>query len=109
MPELRTAGAPRHGTRSARGRSRRQAGQGQKNSATSSKPPSSDIVKPPPKRANGKRGKLTITHARNWQVYRRPDRLRHLYQGRYKSFPIEGEKGNRMTKDRWERLSPDYS
>ena len=76
----------------------------QKNSATSSKPPSSDIVKPPPKRGNGKRGKLASTHARNWQVYRRPDRLRHLYQGRYKSFPIEGEKGNRMTKDRWERL-----
>lgn len=29
----------------------------QKNSSTSSKPPSSDIVKPPPKRAKGKRGK----------------------------------------------------
>ncbi len=29
----------------------------QKNSATSSKPPSSDIVKPPPKRAKGKHGK----------------------------------------------------
>lgn len=29
----------------------------QKNSSTSSKPPSSDIVKPPPKRAKRKRGK----------------------------------------------------
>ena len=62
------------------------------------------VVKPPPKRANGKRGKLASTHARDWQVYRRPVGYGHLYQGRYKSFPIEGEKGHCMTKDRWERL-----
>ena len=35
--------------------------------------------------------KLTITHARNWQVYRRRIGYGHLYQGRYKSFPIEGD------------------
>jgi putative transposase len=35
--------------------------------------------------------KLTITHARNWQVYRRRVGYGHLYQGRYKSFPIEGD------------------
>lgn len=33
--------------------------------------------------------KLSITHARNWQVYRRRVGYGHLYQGRYKSFPIE--------------------
>jgi REP-associated tyrosine transposase len=33
--------------------------------------------------------KLTITHARNWQVNRRRVGYGHLYQGRYKSFPIE--------------------
>src|SRR5579871_2747047 len=35
--------------------------------------------------------KVTITHARNWQVYRRRVGYGHLYQGRYKSFPIEGD------------------
>ena len=35
--------------------------------------------------------KLTITHARNWQVNRRRVGYGHLYQGRYKSFPIEGD------------------
>ena len=35
--------------------------------------------------------KLTITHARNWQVYRRRVGYGHLYQSRYKSFPIEGD------------------
>jgi putative transposase len=33
--------------------------------------------------------KLTITHARNWQEHRRRVGYGHLYQGRYKSFPIE--------------------
>jgi hypothetical protein len=32
--------------------------------------------------------KLTITHARNWQIHRRRVGYGHLYQGRYKSFPI---------------------
>ena len=32
--------------------------------------------------------KLTITHAHNWQIYRRRVGYGHLYQGRYKSFPI---------------------
>jgi putative transposase len=35
--------------------------------------------------------KLTITHARNWQVNRRRVGYGHLYQGRYKSFPIESD------------------
>jgi putative transposase len=35
--------------------------------------------------------KLTITHARNWQIHRRRVGYGHLYQGRYKSFPIEGD------------------
>jgi putative transposase len=35
--------------------------------------------------------KLTITHARNWQEHRRRVGYGHLYQGRYKSFPIEGD------------------
>lgn len=35
--------------------------------------------------------KLTITHARNWQVHRRRVGYGHLYQGRYKSFPIEND------------------
>jgi putative transposase len=33
--------------------------------------------------------KLTITHARNWQEHRRRVGFGHLYQGRYKSFPVE--------------------
>jgi len=33
--------------------------------------------------------KLTITHVRNWQEHRRRVGYGHLYQGRYKSFPIE--------------------
>jgi len=33
--------------------------------------------------------KLTITHVRNWQVHRRKVGEGHVYQGRYKSFPIE--------------------
>jgi putative transposase len=35
--------------------------------------------------------KLTITHARNWQENRRRVGFGHLYQGRYKSFPIQGD------------------
>ena len=35
--------------------------------------------------------KLTITHARNWQLNRRRVGYGHLYQGRYKSFPIESD------------------
>jgi putative transposase len=35
--------------------------------------------------------KLTITHARNWQESRRRVGSGHLYQGRYKSFPVEGD------------------
>jgi putative transposase len=33
--------------------------------------------------------KLTITHVRNWQENRRRVGYGHLYQGRFKSFPIE--------------------
>ena len=33
--------------------------------------------------------KLTITHVRNWQEHRRRVGMGHVYQGRYKSFPIE--------------------
>ena len=33
--------------------------------------------------------KLTITHVRNWQENRRRVGYGHLYQGRYKSFPVE--------------------
>jgi putative transposase len=33
--------------------------------------------------------KLTITHVRNWQEHRRRVGSGHVYQGRYKSFPIE--------------------
>ena len=33
--------------------------------------------------------KLTVTHVRNWQEYRRRVGMGHVYQGRYKSFPIE--------------------
>ncbi len=33
--------------------------------------------------------KLTITHVRNWQENRRRVGSGHVYQGRYKSFPIE--------------------
>lgn len=47
-----------------------------------------------PKR-DGKLGafmqKLTITHARKWQINRARVGYGHLYQGRYKSFPIEGD------------------
>ncbi len=35
--------------------------------------------------------KLTITHARNWQEHRRRVGYGHLYQGRYKSFPVAGD------------------
>ena len=33
--------------------------------------------------------KLTITHVRNWQENRHRVGYGHLYQGRYKSFPVE--------------------
>ncbi len=33
--------------------------------------------------------KLTITHVRNWQEHRRRVGMGHVYQGRYKSFPVE--------------------
>jgi putative transposase len=35
--------------------------------------------------------KLTITHVRNWQENRRRVGYGHLYQGRYKSFPLESD------------------
>jgi len=35
--------------------------------------------------------KLTITHVRNWQEHRRRVGTGHVYQGRYKSFPIESD------------------
>src|SRR5688500_12411279 len=35
--------------------------------------------------------KLTITHARRWQEHRHRVGYGHLYQGRYKSFPVEGD------------------
>lgn len=35
--------------------------------------------------------KLTITHARNWQENRHRVGYGHLYQGRYKSFPIQAD------------------
>jgi len=33
--------------------------------------------------------RLTITHVRRWQEHRRGVGLGHVYQGRYKSFPVE--------------------
>ena len=33
--------------------------------------------------------RLTITHVRRWQEHRRCVGLGHVYQGRYKSFPVE--------------------
>jgi putative transposase len=35
--------------------------------------------------------KLTITHVRNWQENRRRVGYGHLYQGRYKSFPMQSD------------------
>jgi len=35
--------------------------------------------------------KLTITHVRNWQENRKRVGYGHLYQGRYKSFPVEAD------------------
>ena len=35
--------------------------------------------------------KLTITHVRNWQEHRRRVGYGHVYQGRYKSFPVEAD------------------
>ena len=35
--------------------------------------------------------KLTITHVRNWQENRKRVGSGHLYQGRYKSFPVESD------------------
>jgi putative transposase len=33
--------------------------------------------------------KLTVTHVRNWQEHRKKVGMGHVYQGRYKSFPVE--------------------
>ena len=33
--------------------------------------------------------KLTVTHVRNWQEHRQRVGYGHVYQGRYKSFPVE--------------------
>jgi putative transposase len=35
--------------------------------------------------------RLTITHVRRWQEHRHYVGLGHVYQGRYKSFPVEGD------------------
>ena len=35
--------------------------------------------------------KLSVTHVRNWQEHRRQVGLGHVYQGRYKSFPVESD------------------
>jgi len=35
--------------------------------------------------------KLTVTHVRNWQEYHHRVGFGHVYQGRYKSFPVETE------------------
>ena len=35
--------------------------------------------------------KLTITHARNWQEHRHRVGYGHLFQGRYKSFPVKSD------------------
>jgi putative transposase len=35
--------------------------------------------------------KLTTTHVRNWQAHRRRIGYGHLYQGRFKSFPVESD------------------
>ena len=35
--------------------------------------------------------KLSVTHVRNWQEHRRRVGEGHVYQGRYKSFPIESD------------------
>lgn len=35
--------------------------------------------------------RLTITHVRRWQEHRHYVRLGHVYQRRYKSFPVEGD------------------
>ena len=35
--------------------------------------------------------RLTITHVRRWQLNRGYEGLGHVYQGRYKSFPVESD------------------
>jgi putative transposase len=35
--------------------------------------------------------RLTITHVRRWQEHRGYVGIGHVYQGRYKSFPVEGD------------------
>jgi len=35
--------------------------------------------------------RLTITHARRWQEHRRLVGTGHIYQGRYKSFPVQSD------------------
>jgi len=35
--------------------------------------------------------RLTITHVRRWQEHRRQVGVGHLYQGRYKSFPVQSD------------------
>ncbi len=35
--------------------------------------------------------RLTITHARRWQEHRKLVGTGHIYQGRYKSFPVEND------------------
>lgn len=35
--------------------------------------------------------KLTVTHVRNWQEHRRRVGFGHVYQGRYKSFPVQAD------------------
>jgi putative transposase len=35
--------------------------------------------------------RLTITHARRWQEHRHQVGTGHIYQGRYKSFPVQSD------------------
>ena len=44
--------------------------------------------------------RLTITHVRRWQEHRGYAGLGHVYQGRYKSFPVESESISGLSPDK---------
>ena len=51
--------------------------------------------------------RLTITHVRRWQEHRGYAGLGHVYQGRYKSFPVESDEHFWVVARYVERMSGD--
>ena len=48
---------------------------------------------------------LKVTHAQQWHVHDHTTGSGHLYQGRFKSFPVESDDRAEGKKERWKRFA----